>query len=68
MPYCLRTKKVSEPELVNSNHTALLDVGIPQSSAEVFDFTESNPVEIGVLIADIKRYDKIACRQRYLDY
>ena len=44
--------------IINSNHTALLDVGIPQSSAEVFDFTESNPVEIGVLIADIKNMTK----------
>jgi DNA polymerase III sliding clamp (beta) subunit (PCNA family) len=44
--------------IVNSEHTALLDVRIPKDSAEVFDFQESNSVEIGVLIADIKDMTK----------
>ena len=44
--------------IVNSEHTAMLDVKIPKASAEVFDFKESNPVEIGILIADIKDMTK----------
>jgi len=44
--------------MVNNDHTALLDVKIPKSSAEIFDFNESNPVEIGVVIADIKDMTK----------
>jgi DNA polymerase III sliding clamp (beta) subunit (PCNA family) len=44
--------------IVNNEHTAMLDVKIPKLSAEVFDFKESNPVEIGILIADIKDMTK----------
>ena len=44
--------------IVNNEHTAMLDVKILKSSAEVFDFNESNPVEIGILIADIKDMTK----------
>ncbi len=44
--------------VVNADHTAMLDVKIPQSSAQVFEFNESNPVEIGILIADIKDMTK----------
>jgi len=44
--------------IVNGDHTALLDVRIPKESAEVFDFGENNPVEIGVLMADIKDMTK----------
>ena len=44
--------------IVNGEHTALLDVRIPKESAEVFDYDEQNPVEIGVLIADIKDMTK----------
>ena len=44
--------------VVNADHTAMLDVKIPQSSAEVFDFNEAHPVEIGILIADIKDMTK----------
>ncbi len=44
--------------IVNGEHTALLDVRIPKSSAEVFEYDEANPVEIGVLIADIKDMTK----------
>ena len=44
--------------VVNADHTAMLDVKIPQASAEVFDFNEPHPVEIGILIADIKDMTK----------
>ena len=44
--------------LINSDNTTLLDVVIPSSSAELFEFNESNSVEIGVLINDIKDLTK----------
>ena len=44
--------------VVNADHTAMLDVKIPQASAEVFDFNEPHPVEIGILIGDIKDMTK----------
>ncbi len=43
---------------INSEHTALLDVRIPKASAEIFEYNEKNPVEIGILIADIKDMTK----------
>ena len=44
--------------LVNPAHTCMLDVRIPIISAESFEFKESNPVEIGVQINDIKDMTK----------
>ena len=44
--------------LVNPAHTCMLDVRIPIVSAESFEFKESDPVEIGVQINDIKDMTK----------
>mgnify|MGYP001266944870 CR=1 FL=1 len=44
--------------IINSDHTALLDLQIPSDSAEVYDFDNANPIEIGVLIADVKDMTK----------
>ena len=44
--------------IMNSDHTALLDLKIPKDSAEVYDFNNSTPIEIGVLIADVKDMTK----------
>ena len=44
--------------IINSDHTALLDLKIPKDSAEVYDFNNSTPIEIGVLIADVKDMTK----------
>ena len=44
--------------IINADNTALLDVRIPAASAESFEFDESNSVEIGVLINDIKDMTK----------
>ena len=44
--------------IINSDHTALLDVRIPKDSAEEYTFTDANPSEVGVLIADIKDMTK----------
>ena len=44
--------------IINSDNTALLDVRIPAASAESFEFNESNSVEIGVLVNDIKDMTK----------
>ena len=44
--------------IVNGDHTALLEVRIPKDSAELFAYEEQNPVEIGILIADIKDMTK----------
>ena len=44
--------------IMNNDHTALLDLKIPKDSAEVYDFNNSTPIEIGVLIADVKDMTK----------
>ena len=44
--------------IINSDHTALLDLKIPKDSVEVYDFNNSTPIEIGVLIADVKDMTK----------
>jgi len=44
--------------IMNNDHTALLDLRIPKDSAEVYDFSEPNPIQIGVLIADVKDMTK----------
>ena len=44
--------------IMNSDHTALLDLKIPKESTEVYDFDNATPIEIGVLIADVKDMTK----------
>jgi len=43
---------------IKSDNTALLDIQIPKESAESFEYTASNSVEVAVLIADIKDMTK----------
>ena len=43
---------------LNSDNTALLDLEIPKDSTEVYDFGEDNPVEVALLIADVKDMTK----------
>ncbi len=43
---------------IKSDNTALLDIQIPKASAESFEYTASNSVEVAVLIADIKDMTK----------
>lgn len=43
---------------LNSDNTALLDLEIPQSATEVYDFSEDNSFEVALLIADVKDMTK----------
>ena len=43
---------------LNSDNTALLDLEIPKDSTEAYDFGEDNPVEVALLIADVKDMTK----------
>ena len=43
---------------LKSDNTALLDIEIPKSSSEVYVFDDENPVEVALLIADVKDMTK----------
>ena len=44
--------------IMNNDHTTLLNLKIPKESAELYDFKNPNPIQIGVLIADVKDMTK----------
>ena len=43
---------------LKSDNTALLDLEIPKASSEVYEFDNENPVEVALLIADVKDMTK----------
>jgi len=43
---------------LKSDNTALLDIEIPKASSEVYEFDNENPVEVALLIADVKDMTK----------